>query len=457
MNGRSRLDNLYVKSLPLFFTLAVSQAALAQDAGAPAVVDKQTTTQGPTAQGLQDRTERPLERRPAPPLVATSAFPVATLEHGALDRCEGGWESAYTKVRTATVKIENAKGTATGFLYGDGRHIITSYHAIDDNRDIVVTFANGEKTDAKVVDVDEDDDLAILMAPNARPPSAALNARALPISPGLPIGVVGHPFATFGERFEDLKGLLVWSLTTGVVSAANARLIQYDAPTNMGNSGGPLFDCSGALVGMVSHSMVQANGIHFATAAQHVQRLFERAASGNGRTYAGKWRFEHLSLNLLFGFHEDERPVGLGLGLDFSYADRFVIHGDIGSLLDDNDNLVHRWERRRIQGALTAGYRLVLSSKPAFPMKLTLGGGGFAQHVKRTDEWGLAVASNCGAAECPVTMFTRVDRSSEFRILPVLTADLLMMNHLRLAYSFTASLADLKEGQHHTLAVGVVF
>ncbi len=453
MNSRP-LRNFPVKVLPFVFTLTASTASFAQDAGANPNVEKPNPAQPIPPPVAVDQGPLLVERRPAPPVGPPPfAFP-----RPAVDRCEGGWEAAYAKVREATVKIENAKGTATGFIYGDGRHIITSYRAIDDNREFVVTFANGEKTDARVVDVDEDDDLAILVAPNARPKSAALTARGGGISPGLPVGLVGHPFATFGERLEENRGLLVWSLSTGVVSAANERSVQYDAATNAGNTGGPLFDCSGALVGMVSRSVPGANGVNFATGAPHVQRLYERAASGNGRTYAGKWRFEHFSLNLLFGFHKKERPVGLGFGLDLSYADRLVLHGDIGALWDDNDSLFHTWDRRRDQGALTVGYRFALSSKPAFPMKLTLAAGGFGQHVTRTDDWGIATATNCGAGvDCPVTLTRREDKSSEFRILPALTADLHVWNRVRVAYTFASPFRHFTENHHHTVAVGIVF
>jgi putative serine protease PepD len=102
----------------------------------------------------------------------------------------------------------------------------------------------------QIVKVDVDADLALLMSTDKFPP---LQSAGEPAKPGLPVVVVGSPLG-----LED-------SVTSGVVSAlrttAAGPVLQFDAPVNPGNSGGPVVNAQGQVVGVVNAKLNNAEGI----------------------------------------------------------------------------------------------------------------------------------------------------------------------------------------------------
>ncbi len=145
------------------------------------------------------------------------------------------------------------EGAGSGFLWDREGHIVTNYHVVKDAQTVEVSFGDDRVRGATIVGVDPINDLAVLRVED--PP-----ADVTPITPGegstLRVGqraiAIGNPFGKF-ER----------TLTTGVVSALNRtvtidentvlrHVIQTDAAINRGNSGGPLLDSSGRLIGVNS-------------------------------------------------------------------------------------------------------------------------------------------------------------------------------------------------------------
>jgi S1-C subfamily serine protease len=129
--------------------------------------------------------------------------------------------------------------------------ILTALHVVADATSIGLTFADGSTSEAYVADRDPTKDIAMLVADNL--PDGVVPA--VLGNPGLPVGsdayVVGSPYGLFG------------SLSAGVVSGRDrtfrqpntdtpiSGLIQVDAAVNPGNSGGPLLDRAGRVVGIV--------------------------------------------------------------------------------------------------------------------------------------------------------------------------------------------------------------
>ena len=143
------------------------------------------------------------------------------------------------------------EGTGSGVVWDQVGHIVTNYHVIEGASEIVVSFGEGVEMPAQVVGVDPPDDVAVL-----RVDQLPDGVTSLPLgdSDGLQVGqwaiAIGNPFGQF-ER----------TLTVGVISAINRTLalennrvlrgvIQTDAAINRGNSGGPLLDSSGRLIGV---------------------------------------------------------------------------------------------------------------------------------------------------------------------------------------------------------------
>jgi len=148
-------------------------------------------------------------------------------------------------------EVEIPQGAGSGFVWDELGHIVTNYHVVQDGTSFVVTFHNDPKQyKAKLIGVSPDKDIAVLKL-EERPKTL------IPLQVGSSKDLqVGQYSFAIGSPFG-----LDYTLTTGVISALGRKIegvggvkindmIQTDAAINMGNSGGPLLDSSGKLIGM---------------------------------------------------------------------------------------------------------------------------------------------------------------------------------------------------------------
>jgi serine protease Do len=141
------------------------------------------------------------------------------------------------------------EGRASGFVVRDDGYILTNQHVIEAARQVVVTLADGRQFNAKVVGADRPSDLAVLRI-DAEGLQAAELGDSSAIQPGDWVVAIGNPFG-----FQH-------TITVGVISALGRPiyveeegrryedLIQTDAYINRGNSGGPLVDAYGRVIGI---------------------------------------------------------------------------------------------------------------------------------------------------------------------------------------------------------------
>jgi len=144
-----------------------------------------------------------------------------------------------------------ASGAGSGFIISEDGYIVTNYHVIDGARSITVTLNDGSQHEAKLIGGEETNDVAVLKIDNI----AGLTPVVLGDSDDL---VVGETVCTIGNAL----GSLSFSQTSGGVSATDRsvtmsdgsviNMIQTDCTINSGNSGGPLFDSYGRVVGITS-------------------------------------------------------------------------------------------------------------------------------------------------------------------------------------------------------------
>ena len=188
--------------------------------------------------------------------------------------------SEHGVVQIVTSRIVNFTQNGTigsGFVYDVKGHIVTNYHVIEDSDSVVVVFVDGVSLEAKVIGFDKHTDLAILKIPSN-------------VSPlyNLPIGdsdklQVGESIVTIGNPF-GLSG----SLSSGIVSQIGRLLlqertgfsipnvIQIDAAINRGNSGGPMFNTKGEVVGITTaiHSATgDFSGVGFAIPSNTLTKI----------------------------------------------------------------------------------------------------------------------------------------------------------------------------------------
>lgn len=161
--------------------------------------------------------------------------------------------AAYAKIAPSLVVIKGSGGGDGGLGCGvianaDGT-ILTANHVIAGGGTISVTFADGTKASAKVAEATPEQDLATLTPsrlPEVVVPATLGSAGAI----GSPVFAVGNPLG------------LTFSLSSGVISGLDREirtsegtlegLIQFDAAANPGNSGGPLLDAAGRVIGVVT-------------------------------------------------------------------------------------------------------------------------------------------------------------------------------------------------------------
>ena len=134
----------------------------------------------------------------------------------------------------------------TGFIVDPKGWIVTNFHVAGKADSITVTMTDGRKLPAKLVGGDEKTDLALLKVESDKPLPYVSFGDATKVRVGQAVMAVGNPFGLGG------------TVTTGIVSARGRDIhsgpfddyIQTDAAINRGNSGGPLFDMDGNVIGI---------------------------------------------------------------------------------------------------------------------------------------------------------------------------------------------------------------
>ncbi len=178
-----------------------------------------------------------------------------------------------------------AEGAGSGSILDQEGHVLTNYHVIEGADQIQVTLFNSETYEADLVGADPVYDIAVLRVQAPRevlhPVEFGNSAR---LRVGQKVYAIGNPFGL--ER----------TMTVGIISSLNRSLpsrtgrimksiIQIDAALNQGNSGGPLLDSRGRVIGMntaIASKTGQNTGVGFAIPSNNIQRVVPQLIE-NGR------------------------------------------------------------------------------------------------------------------------------------------------------------------------------
>ena len=163
---------------------------------------------------------------------------------------EGGLslQEIYTKNIASTVSIACDSGTGTGVVLSADGYIVTNCHVVEDASYMEVRFTDQQSLPAVLVGLDTISDLAVLRV-DANDLTPAVFGDSSVLQVGDAVAAIGDPLGT------ELRG----SMTDGIVSAINREvsvggrtmtLIQTNAALNEGNSGGPLINCYGQVIGI---------------------------------------------------------------------------------------------------------------------------------------------------------------------------------------------------------------
>jgi putative serine protease PepD len=193
---------------------------------------------------------------------------------------------------------QESQAEGSGFVIDTDGHIATNQHVVDGATSIKVTFSNGHTATAKVVGTDSSTDVAVIKVDADQ---SELHPLTFADSNGV---VVGDGVVAIGSPF-GLEG----TVTTGIVSALNRTInapnnftisgaIQTDAAINHGNSGGPLLDSDGHVVGInaqIESDSGGSDGVGFAIPSTTVQRVAQQLIS------SGKVAHAYLGVQLADG------------------------------------------------------------------------------------------------------------------------------------------------------------
>jgi putative serine protease PepD len=184
---------------------------------------------------------------------------------------------------------QQARGQGSGFVFDAQGHIVTNQHVVDGAQTVSVRFWDGSTYDATVVGTDPSTDLAVI---KVDAPADMLQPVALGDSTQL---TVGEPVVAIGSPFG-----LEETLTSGIVSALNREMtspnnftisnsIQTDAAINHGNSGGPLLNAAGEVIGVNTQIRSESggsDGIGFAIPSSTVASIVPQIIAGGSVEHA---------------------------------------------------------------------------------------------------------------------------------------------------------------------------
>ncbi|RLT32819.1 MAG: PDZ domain-containing protein [Chloroflexi bacterium] len=278
--------NTFIMIVVLLLTLAGGTilGALA-GAGASVYLIQKRLSQPITVVSTNDTAE------PKPTATTAAVIPTAIPVEQAPDAATAGGEdipAMIERVRDAVVTVENYSNaselfmptsTGSGAIISPDGYIVTNNHVIEGADTLRVLFADGTGHDATLIGADPLNDIAVLQVTDPIPTVMVLgNSDAL--RQGEPVIAIGSPLGSYRN-----------TVTVGVVSALNRNvgndapegLIQTDAAINNGNSGGPLLNARGEIIGIntlvvrgSSASMDSAQGLGFAVPSTIVRKIAEQ-------------------------------------------------------------------------------------------------------------------------------------------------------------------------------------
>ncbi|UPM44585.1 trypsin-like peptidase domain-containing protein (plasmid) [Halocatena salina] len=288
-------------------------------------------------------------------------------------------DTEYTRVYRDTISsvvqlsVTNAAGQdgqGSGFLFRD-RHIITNAHVVSDMNEVHVRFSKGEWRSASITGVDPSSDLAVVTVQQLPDYPTPLSLRSDQPPVGTEVVAIGTPFGLEG------------SMTAGLVSGVDRLIpapndytipdaIQTSAPVNPGNSGGPLMDLAGQVVGVVSSG--GGDNLAFAISAALIERVVP-ALIENGT-------YDHAALGVTVQSVTPEIAQQLGLDQPQGVVIRSV-QSSAADVLQQEDVIV-RVEDTPINSRQELASFLALKTTPGDTIQITVIRDGTRQTVSVT-------------------------------------------------------------------------
>lgn len=235
-------------------------------------------------------------------------------------------------------------GQGSGFVVDSAGYILTNYHVVRDAREIRVALSDGRRVTGEVVGMDPETDLAVIRV-DAGNLIAADWGDSDRTDVGALVWAVGSPF---GLERTITSGILSAKHRAGLAGTPYQDFLQTDAAVNPGNSGGPLVNAQGNVVGVNTAIVGDAyQGISFAVPSNVAREVYERLR-GDGEVRRG-WL--GVALDSITEDRAKELGIPEGVG---AYVAQVVKDGDKASPASEagilEGDVVLRWNDAPIRG-----------------------------------------------------------------------------------------------------------
>lgn len=291
----------------------------------------------------------------------------------------GATDTKYTRVYQNAINsivqlsVTNGSGQGgqgSGFLFQD-RHIITNAHVVSNMNEVHVRFSKGEWRSASITGVDPSSDLAIVTVQQLPDYPTTLPLRDSQPPVGTEVVAIGTPYGLEG------------SMTAGLVSGVNRLIpapndytipdaIQTSAPVNPGNSGGPLMDLQGRVVGIVNSG--GGDNLAFAISTALIQRVAP-ALIKNGE-------YEHAALGVTVQSVTPQIAEQIGLNQPRGVVVRSIQNSAADAL--QQDDVIVGIAEKSINSRQELASFLALETSPSDTVQITVIRDGTRQTVSVT-------------------------------------------------------------------------
>lgn len=209
------------------------------------------------------------------------------------------------------VKTYYSVGYGTGFIVSEDGYIVTNYHVVEGADSVTVTLYDESVYTADVIGYEESNDLAVIKIEPKGEIQSVIYGKSTDLKVGADVYVIGNPL-----------GDLTFTLTKGVVSALNRlidtgsdyviNMFQTDAAINSGNSGGPVFDQHGFVVGIASAKYASSSieGLCFCVPIDDVRSMIDEIINNGyvtGKPLIGVSVYDKEITN--YGFLQSSKSV----------------------------------------------------------------------------------------------------------------------------------------------------
>ena len=219
----------------------------------------------------------------------------------------------YNVDSVVSIEVKNSylTGFGTGFIISEEGYIVTNYHVVEGASSIKVTLYDESVYTATLIGYEDSNDLAVIKIEPQGKIESLVYGKSSDLKVGDDVYVIGNPL-----------GDLTFTLTTGVVSALNRlidtgtgfniNMFQTDAAINSGNSGGPVFDKHGFVVGIASAKYASASieGLCFCVPIDDVRSMIDEIINKgyvSGKPLMGVSVYDKEIMS--FGFLQSQRSI----------------------------------------------------------------------------------------------------------------------------------------------------